>query len=298
MNFIPTTLRYLVVINCFLSIGSAAHHLPCKGSINGMNGAIKQVVSPKITHRFAHATHPSAMNILTKNSTLFQRFCCHMFLQPVHLGLRKVQWWPYVNAAHNSFLEFAQHQDSHPFTEVQITSQNVWSDTSPLHSTPSSDTDHDTFVYNLVMDPHSKLDRTIVFDSQEPTHTPTIKRVTQLGLGSDRLQNSTDPETKAWIEFLTHAHLKDDIPAKTPDSVAQAYTMIDLTAWSPKTQKRYLDTLSPQKPLNQKELETIIGIIDFCLEKGYPLANMVKYTGLCPDVITTIIDQLNHRPQS
>ena len=297
MNFIPTTLRYLVVINCLLSIGSAAHHLPFGASINGMNGAIKRVVSQNVPHRFAQATHLAALSELTKNHALFQRFCCHMFLQPVPLGLHKVQWSPYVPNVSNSFLEFVQHPAYPPSTEVQITSHNVWSDISMFHSKPSSDTDHDAFVYNLVMDPRSNLDRTIVFDSQAPRHTPTIICVTQMGLGSARLQNSKDQETKAWVEFLTHAHLKDDIPAKTPDSVAEAYTMIALKAWSPENKKRYLDTLSPQQPLTQQELEAIIGIIDFCLGKGYPLATMVKYTGLCPDMIRTIIDQLNQPPQ-
>lgn len=294
MSFITTTIRYLVVVNCLISVGCAAHPFQFLGASNGVNGSMKRVVSSTIKPRFAQATHPIALRLLGENTGIFRNLCTHMFIQPVPIGRSGTQWVPYVKNNGNSFLQFVQSPSYPPSTEVQITSANVWSDVSMFHTSPSSDTGHDAFVYNLVMDPDCKLDRTIVFDSQATLRSDRIISVTQMGLGSDRLQSTKDQETKAWIEFLTKAHLKQDIPPKTPDDIAAAYRILELKSWSGESYTHYSDTLTRQKPLTQDELEEIIGIIDFCCLKQYPLATMVKYTGLPSEDIIRILRLLDN----
>lgn len=293
MSFIKTTLRYLALVNSLISVGCAAHHFPFGCSANELNGSIKRVVSSAIKPRFAQATHPLAISMLAKNPNLFKVLCSKCFMQPVPLVLTQAQWFPYVMDPNNGFLEFASLHPNSTSIEVQITSTNVWSNISTFNKAPRSDSFRglNTFAYNLTTNPNCKLDRTIVFSHHEgeAVRLPSILAVTQMGLGSDRLQSSKDPETKAWIEFLTKAHLKQDIPAQTPDNVAAAYKMIELKSWSDESYKHYSDILTPQKPLTQKELEEIIGIIDFCLVKQYPPATMVKYSGLSVEEIIRIV---------
>ena len=295
MRFITTALQYLIVINSLISTGFAAHHFPCGASVIKRNAVLNRVISPRNIQRFAKATHLLALNKLIKTPEIFQHLCNHAFLQQVPLGLLEPQWAPYVPDAHNSFLEFIQHPNPHDLsTELQITSSSVWLDNSMVAPAPSSDASHNTFIYNLITDLECDSDRILVFNNQNHTHTQKIIRVVQMGLGSDRLQNSKDPETKAWLEFLTQAHLMQDIPRQTPDNVAIAYSALDLNHWSAEATAYYYNSLIPHSPLTQKELTDIIAIIDLCLDKNYPIANMVKYTGLCPTEIKTLIDQLNH----
>ncbi|MDP3640847.1 MAG: hypothetical protein Q8R43_00200, partial [Alphaproteobacteria bacterium] len=177
-----------------------------------------------------------------------------------------------------------------------FTPKNVWPNSLLVDFPPSSETENHTVIFNLIINKEDDRDRILLLNPQTKPDTPLIIGVFQLGLGADRLQNSKDPETKAWIEFLTQAHLKKDIPAYTPDSVAAAYGTLDLHHWPEALKTQYYDSLLPQKPLTQKELGDVIAIICFCLDRSYPLATMVKYTGLCPEVIKNILAKIKQMP--
>ncbi len=291
MSFITKTLRYLIVINSLISIGYAAHHFPFRASINGMNGAVKHAVSSTVTPRFAKATHPMAMGMLAKNHSLFKVLCSRVFMQPVPTEVAGTLWIPYRYDPRNTFLQFETPPAS---IDLQITSGNIWSDTSMVNTTPKSDTGQSSIVYNLITDPRNKIDRSFMFTSARKIVNPSVVYVTQMGLGADCLQQSSDPETKAWVNFLTSAHKQTDIPTNTPDNVAAAYTAIELSHWPTEVQAHYHTSLNQKIPLTSMELEQLVGIIDYCLDQSYPLATMVKYTGLSAEEIIRIVTLLKN----
>lgn len=166
-------------------------------------------------------------------------------------------------------------------SEIQITFVNPWIDISSFHTVPRSDSNQQVCVYNLVTNPKNKLDRTIIFGSQDTQDkSPKILRVTQVGLGANRLKRSTDPVTKAWLEFLTTQHTSLMPPENIPAIVASAYPAL-------KVQSK--NVRNNQAPISRDKLEKAKIMIDFFKSQGFPFANIVKQTGLSRSKILSII---------
>jgi hypothetical protein len=169
-------------------------------------------------------------------------------------------------------------------TEIQFSFEDLWSNISGFNTAPKSDSNHPTSVYNVVTDPTSKLDRTIIFGSQDTSNVSAKNlRVTQVGLGAERLRKSTDPETQAWLEFLTKSHTSLTSPTNIPAVVASAYPAL-------KMQNRNGSHAHPVlSPYKREVVEIMIG---FFKSEGFSLATMVKQTGLSKDQILKIIQKL------
>lgn len=231
------------------------------------------------------------MRKIANTPIVFNHFFQSVFDTPYKPGSLAPEWIPCVTNNHNVFIEFEPHFQSPLSTEIQLTESNLWGNIAAFDGAPNSDAKSSTVVYNLITDIKNETHRTIAFNCphQGKEDTFSILCVTQVGLGA--LQQSDSPETKAWVEFLTRAHLHADIPSKTPDIVAEAKA-IDLLSWRPEERKYYFQSLSRDQQLTSKDLDEMLVVIEFCLEKGYPISTMAKYTGLSLEEITKIVTAL------
>lgn len=145
-----------------------------------------------------------------------------------------------------------------------------------FNTVPRSDSQYTTSVYNLITDPKNKLDRTIIFGSPNKSDiSPKVLRVTQIGLGADRLKQSDDPETKAWLKFLTAPSENLTSLSNIPAIFASAYPAL----------------IKPKHIVytNTSKLEVAQIMIKYFASERYPLATMVKQTSLSLTEINPII---------
>jgi hypothetical protein len=296
MRFITTAIKYFVTANYLISIGYAFPYFGIAGAIKGTNITFQKVASTSLKQRYSQLAATAAARSLADNPTLFQHFCSKIFMQPVPLGSRQSSWVSYANDANNIFLEFMPSHSGGLCNEIQITTEDVWFNLSTFNTAPRADlpSKDNVFVHNLILDPNCLIDRTVLFSrpKRKDDTGPYILGVSQIGLGADRLQTSTDPETKACLRFLTQPKSNHGFYEHIPDSVAADYKILGLSLWSPGANDTPQNTLLPQKPLTEQELADITAIIGFCLTKEYPIATMLKYTGLPLATITNILTSL------